>query len=1212
MSYNQKHWSSVVNRAVVQRGQNGSFNLCIEGGSEYGQFVVIGDVLTDKVIYRSGSLTPGEIILEINSTHVAGYTQTDGIQLIKDSGNLLNITSVFPGLGITRDLRKYLGTRFQRGSVDHELQQTIRDNLYMRTVPCTTRKPREGEVPGVDYEFLTVNQYLELEKSGKLLESGFYESNYYGTPKPPKQPMTPGTGTLRRPKTKKPLPEAKKEDTSLPKNWEVAYTREGEPYFVDHNTGRTQWDDPRKKKKALSTSRLPTSSYGNNADDDDELPPGWEKVDDPKYGTYYIDHVNRRTQYERPEFPHKRKNSRLFNRSEPDPRDAELTAKKNLTIDAKKLQGETFRVSMRKGAKGFGFTIVGGEQPGEVLQVNNIVRGGAADVDGRLRTGDIIMRLNGRNVLSWSHAQIIRFLQGTRVGEVVELDLVRGYPLPFNPSDPDVKKVGSQGMSNGQDSIRRSASNISLGPKENGGSRGMMNNKSGYLSDGEGYKRNPERPGATTPVAFRSGPPQYTVVPVVRGPNGFGFTIADSPYGQRVKEIIDRHRCQGLLQGDVIIRINNSVVHNLDHVDVVETLKACPKGQTTNFQVQRSGVLTVVKSMPTPLAGKRQPSRPKSMPSFDGQLPTAPGVRSSTSMGVIATNGETSTVNNTTYEERNHPQVSSAGDGYKSLKRAVQSHSRETDGSSNSGAGFTDHVITLKRGDGGFGFRIIGGQEERTQVSVDTIVPNGAAEKDGRLRHGDIILAVDGVNVVDASHKKVISLMIDAGGNGQVTLRIRRKTESLSSAIPNNVTETRDGRSPSMNALPVRLINDLGESVPSAASHTRDRRKSDSESVHSDKQVAEWIEDQQRPRNTKPYREFQANGLRSKSESNLGGRPKSCPPPVAPKPMKTNSKEVLLSRNSNEGFGFVIMSSPSSNGSVIGRIIPGSPADRCGELSVDDKLLAVNDNDVSGISHSEIVSMVKNSGLQVKLLIDRPGENSRPNSQSDEVVDAPPRPAGPRNYVPATQSYNRQTDNLREEYQRQRQDLEESKMRDIRDRENRQPARPKSAPLSAFQRPSGNSSVQRVTVSSIDNGFRGSMTRDDRANIQESARRKISAGDTVSIILHRGERGFGFSIRGGEGMPLFVLRIAEGGPAYEDGRVNVGDEILEINGQNAEVMSHAEAVNTIRNCADTATLLLRRPLRPIVTSEERVPNGYSSQNELPRKAQFERPKSGYY
>ncbi|CAG5135529.1 unnamed protein product, partial [Candidula unifasciata] len=31
-----------------------------------------------------------------------------------------------------------------------------------------------------------------------------------------------------------------------------------------------------------------------------ELPFGWEKVEDPHYGVYYIDHVNRRTQYENP------------------------------------------------------------------------------------------------------------------------------------------------------------------------------------------------------------------------------------------------------------------------------------------------------------------------------------------------------------------------------------------------------------------------------------------------------------------------------------------------------------------------------------------------------------------------------------------------------------------------------------------------------------------------------------------------------------------------------------------------------------------------------------------------------------------------------------------------------------------------------------------------------------------------------------------------
>ena len=176
----------------------------------------------------------------------------------------------------------------------------------------------------------------------------------------------------------------------------------------------------------------------------------------------------------------------------------------------------------------------------------------------------------------------------------------------------------------------------------------------------------------------RSGPPQYRVVKVVRGPNGFGFTIADSPYGQRVKEIIDRQRCQDLVQGDVIIRINSHVVHNLDHIDVVEVLKQCPKGQATSFQVQRSGVLTVVKSMPQPLAARRnnQQQRPKSMPSGLEQedLDMRP-VKESTSMGVIAPPAETTGGENT-YDDRSHPQISSAGDGYKSLKRAVQSNAR--------------------------------------------------------------------------------------------------------------------------------------------------------------------------------------------------------------------------------------------------------------------------------------------------------------------------------------------------------------------------------------------------------------------------------------------------------------------------------------------------------------------------------------------------------
>ena len=76
---------------------------------------------------------------------------------------------------ITTDLRQYLNTRFPKGDVDHELQNTIRDNLYLRTVPVTTRTPRPEERHGVDYTFLSKEEFVALEKSGELLESGIYD-----------------------------------------------------------------------------------------------------------------------------------------------------------------------------------------------------------------------------------------------------------------------------------------------------------------------------------------------------------------------------------------------------------------------------------------------------------------------------------------------------------------------------------------------------------------------------------------------------------------------------------------------------------------------------------------------------------------------------------------------------------------------------------------------------------------------------------------------------------------------------------------------------------------------------------------------------------------------------------------------------------------------------------------------------------------------------
>lgn len=48
---------------------------------------------------------------------------------------------VFAGKVLNTDLRHYLSLQFQKGSLDHKLQQVIRDNLYLRTIPCEYPPP---------------------------------------------------------------------------------------------------------------------------------------------------------------------------------------------------------------------------------------------------------------------------------------------------------------------------------------------------------------------------------------------------------------------------------------------------------------------------------------------------------------------------------------------------------------------------------------------------------------------------------------------------------------------------------------------------------------------------------------------------------------------------------------------------------------------------------------------------------------------------------------------------------------------------------------------------------------------------------------------------------------------------------------------------------------------------------------------------------------
>lgn len=68
-----------------------------------------------------------------------------------------------------------------KGTVRKELFSQPNTN-YEYSISMTTRKPREGEVDGVDYFFKSREQFEQLIAQGGLLEHAEFVGNYYGTP----------------------------------------------------------------------------------------------------------------------------------------------------------------------------------------------------------------------------------------------------------------------------------------------------------------------------------------------------------------------------------------------------------------------------------------------------------------------------------------------------------------------------------------------------------------------------------------------------------------------------------------------------------------------------------------------------------------------------------------------------------------------------------------------------------------------------------------------------------------------------------------------------------------------------------------------------------------------------------------------------------------------------------------------------------------------
>uniref|UniRef100_A0A8C6UF29 Uncharacterized protein n=1 Tax=Neogobius melanostomus TaxID=47308 RepID=A0A8C6UF29_9GOBI len=92
-------------------------------------------------------------------------------------------------------------------------------------------------------------------------------------------------------------------------------------------------------------------------------------------------------------------------------------------------------------------------------------------------------------------------------------------------------------------------------------------------------------------------------------------------------------------------------------------------------------------------------------------------------------------------------------------------------------------------------------------------------------------------------------------------------------------------------------------------------------------------------------------------------------------------------------------------------------------------------------------------------------------------------------------------------------------------------------------------------------------------------RRRSLSERVMDIKLVKGPKGLGFSIAGGMGnqhVPgdnsIYVTKIIEGGAAHKDGRLQIGDKLIAVNGTCLEDVSHEDAVAALKSTPDVVYL----------------------------------------
>ncbi|XP_068453317.1 membrane-associated guanylate kinase, WW and PDZ domain-containing protein 3 isoform X2 [Clinocottus analis] len=1076
------HWRSKVQDGFVPLlNLSGELGIAIGGGADYGEFPFV-------TAAPGGGFTVGDVILEIGGTPVLGMTLGDVRGVLNSCPHPIRIKTVSPGATLCKDLRLYLSKCFTPGSVDSQLQQVIRENLYLRAVPCTTRQPKDGEISGVDYNFVSIEEFFSLEELGALLESGKFKGNYYGTPRPvhisaESPPITyqEHRNLLRNFRTRSKSLSNLEKTAEDGENSEEDSGLSGGSAGVSSSIPTSHRSPGRPRASSSGDGRVVENGVigsRSGARVRGVMPDHWEQAFSDTGEPHYIDRNPKRTNWQSP-----RGSSRE-------------TVYKNewFTDQPGELRGFHVHTHLIKGSRGFGFNIVGGSRPREFLQVYSVTASGPS----ALKTADILVYINDVCVLGVSHKEVVEMLKSVPVGHSVDVEVRRGYPMLYNP-DGCPKQPAPTLLDSG-DPIRPPTTTQPQPlhqlprlptPTAHHGHHFNYNGVHGhgsYMEPGVTLDANGNATSFATrqsPSHRRSSMSNAASPPPVRPPRSlrslarlqsFDPTLA-SQSDSEVVSAIGSHRAS------MIRNHNNNSLSTPPHPYRYGTFKSSESDLST---CTLSG-----SRLPLPQSPRR-PSSSSGVPySAHSRL-----FRPLNTSNHLRPPTPESPRHNHHHHHHHHLGFNSfqASTSPTASPSSVSSPGAMSMGSgvgSFSGGELVPVALAQTQGDQGLGFSVTAGGPGGRMTIVKRVWDRRQCNS---LQPGDAIVKINGADVQSLSFAQVQTVLQEHTKQAEVILLIyrggiyhstispgshRRLPPPLLRPPPPPVGSDFSSLLPEALPVPRTSISNPPSPAPMRSSLIQSTSFLESIPVTLTMEPKDWI-------NTGLEDEAAAVTGPASGPERQGGEPT--------RPLR--GFDVELRRKPGEGFGFVVASQDVEDGKAAS-LLPhrfvtvrrSSPAAKSGQIRPGDRLEAVEGRPVVTLPHRELAQILRRAGNTLRLtIVPRPSTYSTSLSETNEFDSS------------------------------------------HRNRKGQRSSRPK---------------------------------RDSRY---------------YSVDLDRGPSGFGFSLRGGSeyNMGLYVLGLMEGGPASRSIKIQVSDQLVEINGDSTAGMTHSQAVEQIRRGGHRIHLVLKR------------------------------------